>query len=48
MKTMASFRGLASWAKMMLAGSNSTGMPPNQKVNKAEELTKFSINIGLT
>ncbi len=26
---------------------NSTGVPPDQKVNKAEELTNISLNIGL-
>ncbi len=28
-----------------LGQTDSTGMPPNQKVNKAEELTIFSISI---
>jgi hypothetical protein len=31
-----SFRGKASWAKMIWGPVNLTGMPPNQKVNKAE------------
>jgi hypothetical protein len=42
-----SFRGQASWAKMtsLWGQANSTGMPPDQKVNKAEELTYLSANI---
>jgi hypothetical protein len=41
---MMSYRGQASWAKMMSeAGqASNTGMPPNQKVNKAEKLSYLS------
>jgi len=28
--------------------ANSTGVPPNKKVNKADELTYFSTNVALT
>ncbi len=40
-------RGQISWAKLTSprGQSKSTGMPPDQKVNKAEELTYLSINI---
>jgi hypothetical protein len=31
-----------------LEQANSSGMPPDQKVNKAEELTYLSTNIGWT
>ncbi len=43
-----SFRGQASEAKMTTPGgghANSTGMPPDQKVNKAEELMYLSTKI---
>ncbi len=38
---------MANWAKMMskLGQANSSSMPANQKVIKAEELTFVSINI---
>jgi hypothetical protein len=35
-------KGQASWA---WGQANSTGMPPNQKVNKSEELTYLTKNI---
>ncbi len=39
--------GQVSWNKMTSPGghANSAGMPPEQKVNKTEELTYLSINI---
>ena len=44
---MTSFRGQASWAKMMSPGGKLTALAyhPNRKVNKAEELTYLSPNI---
>jgi hypothetical protein len=45
---MMSFRGQAGWAKMAssVEQANSTGIPPDQKVKIAEELTNLSTNIG--
>jgi hypothetical protein len=42
-----SFRGQASWSKMMSPGGKLTALAyhPNRKVNKAEELTYLSTNI---
>ncbi len=44
---MTLFRGQISWAKTDITWrqANSTSMPFNQKVNKAEELTYLSINV---
>jgi hypothetical protein len=46
---MMSFRGQANWAKMTSPWglAISTGKPPNQKVNKVEELTHLSMNIAV-
>jgi hypothetical protein len=42
-------RGLASKTKMTTCGQgNSIGVPPDQKVNKAEELTYLSISIVIS
>jgi hypothetical protein len=44
-----SFGGQASWAKVMSPGgqANSTDLPPDQNIYKAEELTYLSTNIAL-
>jgi hypothetical protein len=44
---MMSFRGQASWAKMISPGGKLTTLAchPTKKVNKAEELTYLSTNI---
>jgi hypothetical protein len=46
---MMTFRVQAGWAKMTSAvgQANNTGMPPDQKVNKAEELNYLFIIIEL-
>ncbi len=46
-KQTASFRGQASWARMMSHGgqASSTAMPSDQKVNKAEDLTYLYMTI---
>jgi hypothetical protein len=46
---MASFRGQDSWAKMTSSGGRPTPLAnhPTEKVNKAEELTYLTTNIGL-
>jgi hypothetical protein len=45
---MKSFMGMASWAKMTSLGGKLTTLVchPTKKVNKAEELTHLSANIG--
>jgi hypothetical protein len=47
---MMSFREQASWVKMKSPGgkliANSTGVPPFQKVNIADELTYLFTNIA--
>jgi hypothetical protein len=47
---MMSFRGQASWAKMMSLRAKLTTLAchPTKRVNKAEELTYLSTNIGTT
>ncbi len=46
---MMSFRGQASWAKMMSHGCKLTTLVCQwtKNVNKADELTYFSVNNGL-
>jgi hypothetical protein len=46
---MTSFRGQAKWAKMTSTRGKLTALVchPTKKVNKAEELTYLSTNIGL-
>jgi hypothetical protein len=46
---MTSFSGQSGWAKndVTWRQANSTGMPPDQKVNKAKELHHVSINIEI-
>jgi len=46
---MMSFRRQTSWAKTTSpwGQANTTGKPPNQKVDKVEELTHLSINIAV-
>jgi hypothetical protein len=48
-KTMMSYWGKASWAKMTSPGGKQAAMPhhPTKKENKTEELTYLSTNIGL-
>jgi hypothetical protein len=45
---MTSFRGQASWVKMMSPGGKLTALVchPTKKVNKTKELTHLSTNIG--
>ncbi len=45
---MTSFRGQTRWVKMISPGGKITTFVchPTKKVNKAEELTFLSINIG--
>jgi len=45
---MTSFRGQASWAKMMSPGGELTALAchPTKKVNKAEQLTYLSTRIA--
>jgi hypothetical protein len=47
---MTSFRGQGSWAKMMSprVKLTSPACHPTKRVNKAEELTYLSTNIGTT
>jgi hypothetical protein len=47
---MMSFRGQASWAKMMSPGGKLTALAchPTKRVNKVEELTSLSTNIDKT
>jgi len=43
-----SFKGILAGKKLLTRGqADSTGVPPYPKVNKAEELTYLSTNIGV-
>ncbi len=44
---MTSFKGQASWTKMMSSWGKLTACHPSKKVNKVEELTYPSTNISV-